>query len=261
MNGVNKTLYIPLYGKAYVSKRSLFLKDPRAEAIWEAEGFALRGKAKSKWLAYSMGMRSAVFDQWLDRKLEADPWAVVLHLGCGMDSRVLRVNHRGSAWFDVDFPEVIEERRRYFQESEGYSMLASDVRDLSWLEAVPEGGHGILCMEGISMYMQVDELKAVLEAVRSHFDSVDILMDSYTVFGARASKYKNPIKEVGVTTVYGMDDPRTLEPAHIRFVQEHDMNPDTMICQLQGAEQVIFRKLFAGKMAKKIYKLYEYTQA
>ena len=38
MNSVNKTLYIPLYGKSYVSKKGLFLDDKKAEEIWEAEG-------------------------------------------------------------------------------------------------------------------------------------------------------------------------------------------------------------------------------
>ena len=37
MNNVNKTLYIPLYGKAYVSKRGLFLHDAKAEEIRQAE--------------------------------------------------------------------------------------------------------------------------------------------------------------------------------------------------------------------------------
>ena len=31
MNSVNKTLYIPLYGKSYVSKKGLFLDDRKAE--------------------------------------------------------------------------------------------------------------------------------------------------------------------------------------------------------------------------------------
>ena len=48
MNSVNKTLYIPLYGKAYVSRRGLFLDDKKAEQIWAAEGFELKGKSKSK---------------------------------------------------------------------------------------------------------------------------------------------------------------------------------------------------------------------
>ena len=43
MNGVNRTLYIPLYGKAYVSKKGLFLDDKKAVEIWEAEGFTLKG--------------------------------------------------------------------------------------------------------------------------------------------------------------------------------------------------------------------------
>ena len=36
MNNVNKTLYIPLYGKAYVSRQGILLHDPKAEAIWAA---------------------------------------------------------------------------------------------------------------------------------------------------------------------------------------------------------------------------------
>lgn len=65
MNNVNKTLYIPLYGKSYVSKKGIILSDKKAEEIWSAEGFELKGKSKSKWLAYYMGMRSVVFDNWL----------------------------------------------------------------------------------------------------------------------------------------------------------------------------------------------------
>ena len=39
MNSVNKTLYIPLYGKAYVSRRGIILSDPKAEEIWNANAF------------------------------------------------------------------------------------------------------------------------------------------------------------------------------------------------------------------------------
>jgi O-methyltransferase involved in polyketide biosynthesis len=126
VNGVNKTLYIPLYGKSYVSKKGLFLNDKKAEEIWEAEGFALKGKAKSKWLAYYMGVRAAVFDAWVKRETANAQETVVIHVGCGMDSRVLRVKEQAAAWFDMDFAEVIEERKRYFTEGSGYTMLAGD---------------------------------------------------------------------------------------------------------------------------------------
>ena len=98
MNSVNKTLYIPLYGKAAVSKKGIILHDPKAELIWEKEGFTLHGKAKSKWLTYYMGMRSAVFDRWVREQLENTPEALVLHLGCGMDSRGERIGKKETVW-------------------------------------------------------------------------------------------------------------------------------------------------------------------
>ena len=69
MDGVKKPLYIPLYGKAYVSAKGCFLNDKKAEEIWAAEGFPLKGKSKSKWLAYYMGIRSVVFDEWLNQRM------------------------------------------------------------------------------------------------------------------------------------------------------------------------------------------------
>lgn len=259
MDGVNKTLYIPLYGKAWVSRRGLFLRDQSAEVIWEKEGFPLKGKAKSRWLACNMGMRAAVFDRWTARMLQENPGAVVLHLGCGLDSRVNRVAHPGSRWYDVDFPEVIAERRRYFGETETDRMTASDVRQPDWLKALSGEGTAIVVMEGISMYLQTAERKQLLRHLKERFVHVKLLMDTYTTFAARATKYKNPINSVGVTQVYGFDGPEELTgDTGFRFVCEHDLTPDCLIAELPRKEQWFFRTLFAGKTAKKICRLYEY---
>lgn len=258
MDNVNRTLYIPLYGKAYVSRRGLILEDRKAEEIWASEGFPLKGKASSKWLAYYMGMRSAVFDRWTKQQMEENPDAVVLHVGCGMDSRCQRVEIRNHLWFDVDFPEVIAERKRYFKESEYYHMIGSDIREGAWLSGIPAGKTAIIVMEGVSMYLTPGELKTVLKRWKDYFPEVRILMDVYTVFAAKATKYKNPINEVGVTQVYGLDDPKELEDAGISFVQEHALTPEWLIAQLPQKEQGFFRHMFAGKLARRIYRLYEF---
>lgn len=259
MNGVNRTLYIPLYGKAYVSRRGLLLEDKKAEEIWEAEGFPLRGKAKSKWLAYYMGMRSAVFDRWLEEMLAELPGAAIVHVGCGMDSRITRVESSGHPWYDVDFPEVIAERKRYFEERENYRMVSSDIRDMAWLSRIPRGSDAVIVMEGISMYLRPEELKAVLKQWKAYFGQVRILMDSYTVFAAKATRYKNPINEVGVTQVYGSDNPEELTgETGLMLVREHELTPRHLIDRLPPGEQKFFRTMFAGKFAGKLYRLYEY---
>lgn len=259
MNSVNKTLYIPLYGKAYVSKKGIILKDSMAEKIWEAESFPLKGKSKSKWLAYYMGMRSAVFDKWVKEQMGEQSEAIVLHIGCGMDSRIERVGTTGVQWYDVDFPDVIAERRKYYQESDTYHMIESDARNQEWINTLPKADSAIVVMEGVSMYFEPQELKKLLKALGNYFGKMNILMDCYTEFAAKASKYKNPINDVGVTKVYGMDDPLLLEgDTGLSFVKERDMTPDYLVNELQGMERNIFRKVFGGKFSKKMYRLYEY---
>ena len=257
MNSVQKTLYIPLYGKSYVSRKGVILRDPKAEEIWAAAGFPLKGKSKSKWLAYYMGMRAAVFDSWAEEQMEADPTAVVLHIGCGLDSRCLRVGTRGHYWFDMDFADVISERKRYFPESPEYKMRSTDIREDSWLAQIPQG-NAIVIMEGVSMYLTPEELTRTLAQLARHFASVHLLMDCYTELAAKASKVKNPINDVGVTQVYGLDDPTVPQSSGLRFVRERAMTPETLIDQLQGMEKTIFQKLFAGSFAQKMYRLYEY---
>ena len=260
MNSVNKTLYIPLYGKAYVSRRGILLSDPDAEAIWEKSAFPLKGKSASKWLAFYMGMRAAVFDRWLRDKLAAHPQAIVVHLGCGLDSRCHRVHHGQTPWYDVDFPEVIRERQLHFSAREGYRMIPGDLREDAWLESIPAGGRAIIVMEGVSMYLRPEELNSLLGRLANHFSHVELLMDCYSTFAAKASAVKNPINDVGVTQVYGLDDPAAAaEGTGLTFLEELDMTPEDMIGQLQGMEKMLFRKLYAGRTARKLYKLYAYS--
>jgi len=260
MNSVNKTLYIPLYGKAFVSKKRLFLDDKKAEEIWESEGFLLKGKSKSKWLAYYMGVRSAVFDEWLKQQMAKTPEAVIIQIGCGMDSRILRVESEKHKWYDVDFPEVLQERKQYYAETDNYKMIAGDVRDCSWLTGIPENRHAIIVMEGVSMYLTIQDMHNLTNSLCNHFKNLVFLMDAYTTFAAKMSKRRNPINDVGVTEVYGIDNPQAYQNETLLFVKEHTMIPQKYIDELPGIERLIFATLYAGDFSKKLYRLYEYQK-
>ena len=256
---MNKTLYIPLYGKAYVSRKGIILNDKKAEEIWAAEGFALGGKSKSKWLAYYMGMRSAVFDNWLRNQHPDVNGSIVLHIGCGMDSRVLRIGIEDLIWYDIDFPDVIRERKRYYTETENYRMIEGDVRSNAWVEGIPKERRAFVIMEGVSMYLKTQELKQLFTLLGGRFTETRILIDCYTSFAARASALRNPINDVGITKVYGMDDPKTLEDGTgFSFVREHEITPKAMTDSLKGTEKAIFKALYAGHISRKMYRLYEY---
>ena len=74
------------------------------------------------------------------------------------------------------------------------------------------------------------------------------------------SKIKNPINDVGVTQVYGMDEPLSLTITGMEYLRELDMTPISLINELTGSERAIFKTLYGGGASKKLYRLYEYQK-
>ena len=208
-----------------------------------------------------MGMRAYVFDSWTKEKLLEDKDSIVLHIGCGLDSRVLRVNPTAHSWYDIDFPSVIKERQKYYKETDSYHMIGGDAKDPLWLTSIKETSSAVVILEGISMYLDTDSLVRLFSTLGEHFERVSVLLDAYSSFGAKASKYKNPINDVGVREVFGFDNPAILEKdSGLVFIQEHSMTPLEKISELTKREQRIFKLLYAGNFAKKIYRIHEYSK-
>lgn len=258
MNEVNKTLYIPLYGKSKVSQQGIILNDPSAEKIWKEEAFPIRGKSRSKWLAYNMAMRARVFDDWADSMLQRKGDALVLHIGCGLDSRHLRVKAPCFEWVDCDLPDVIQIRRKYFQENESYHMMALDASRPEQIGLLPDCDTAIVVLEGLSMYLTNSQVRGLMQELDHKYRELHILMDVYTEFGVAASKYKNPVNDVGVTKLYGIDAIESIiDGLRIRFVKEHSFTPAALVKELPPIERLLFHLLFSGRLYRKIYRMYE----
>ncbi len=252
----SETLYIPLHGKAMVTKKGILLHDLMAVTLWNREGFPLKGRARSKWLAYAMAMRAKVFDDWTRAQLCERPDALVLHIGCGLDSRCMRVG--GRSWYDIDLPQVIEKRREYFPESDSYHLLAADAAHPKWVADLPDSSRAVVILEGLSMYLPRSRVTALLRALEAKFPEVSLLMDVYTTFGAKASKFGNPVRSLGVTQVWGVDAPGDLRA--MRFQKEHSMTPDHCLAELKGFERWFFTTCFAGELARRCCRVWEFRE-
>jgi O-methyltransferase involved in polyketide biosynthesis len=152
-------------------------------------------------------------------------WPIWKDVGCGMDSRVFRVNPPPSVqWFDVDYPDVVELRRQLFPEREAYQLIGAPLDDLRWLEQVPRDRLGLVLAEGVLHYLNETEVKALLNAVVAHFPGGQILFDicnSMIVKRAGAN-----VGGTGATYKWGLDDPqdiRQLEPK-LELVREYKMS-------------------------------------
>ena len=64
----------------------------------------------------SLAVRAKAYDGWARQFLTRHPDYTVLHLGCGLDTRVYRVNPPSTIrWYEIDLPDVIELRGGSFR--------------------------------------------------------------------------------------------------------------------------------------------------
>jgi O-methyltransferase involved in polyketide biosynthesis len=160
----------------------------------------------------TLPMRAWHFDQWTRAFLAANPESTVLHLGCGLDTRVYRINPGPQVrWYDVDLPDVIALRKRLYPEREGYHQVSSSVTDLAWLDAIPGDTPVIVVAEGLVMYLPEKDGTALFRRITGQFPGGQITFDGYSGAMVRLVSRLATVRGAKVDLVWGVDDPRGLE--------------------------------------------------
>src|SRR5262249_37398811 len=146
-----ETLLPTLYGRALDSRATNpILGDTYADAAVRRLDYDFEQLDLPQGAAISVPLRAKHLDGWTRELLAARPGATVLHLGCGLDSRIYRIGPPATVrWYDVDHAEVIALRRRLYSEHPGYTMIGTSVVDLRWLDAVPTDKPALVVAEGL----------------------------------------------------------------------------------------------------------------
>jgi len=254
MTNESKTLFIPLYGKAATSRNSFFC-DKTAERIADDVKDELRGVDKSKKLAIYMAMRAMQYDEIAAEFAKKYGHCTVIHPGCGLDSRVVRVGNSKIMWYDLDFPEVIALRRRWFCENEHYRMLASSVMDLTWLDEIAPCEHLLVLAEGLSMYLTRAKMTSLANALAERFPHVVFVFDAYSHTAAKLSKYKNPINRQKAKIDFAMDTPEELA-CKMQFIGVSEIILPRYIERLRVIDKLRFR--FMGRFGGKFYRIWRF---
>jgi methyltransferase (TIGR00027 family) len=209
-----ETMLFTLYGKAVESRdKNPILPDPWAEAAVARIDYDFAKFRARKYETQTIALRSKQFDFWTAAYLAQHPNAVVLHLGCGLDSRVYRVDPPpGVLWYDVDYPDVIEVRQRLFPERAGYTLIGSPLENLDWLEGVPANRPVLVVAEGVTQYLSEEIMKALLNRVTGHFPGGQIVFDAYSLrLVQRLASRRASVKGTGASFGWGIDNPEELK--------------------------------------------------
>jgi O-methyltransferase involved in polyketide biosynthesis len=192
-DGVTWTLLGTLYLRAWESRsqRSILGDHYAAEALDRIDyDFAkLKKRVRPESNQFLVALRARQLDDWSADFLTRHPDATVLHLGCGLDSRMLRLAPpAGVRWFDLDVPEVIDLRRRLYPERDGYQLIGASVTDPGWLREVPADRPALIIAEGLLPYLAESDVRRLLQRLTDHFGSGQLIFDGLVPWMTRLIK-------------------------------------------------------------------------
>jgi O-methyltransferase involved in polyketide biosynthesis len=189
LSGVPETLLIPLYNRAMESQRpDAMVKDEKAVELvtkMPLDFSRVRQIPMTEMLKVMRIMFTREFDRYARDFLDRHPGAVVVHLGCDLDSRFERVDNGYVEWYDLDLPEVIEFRRKYLgDERERYHLLAGSVLENTWLEVVSAYRQRPLLFlaETVLVYFTKAQVKALVLSLCDHFPGAELVFDGWRPF-------------------------------------------------------------------------------
>ncbi|MGV0643487.1 class I SAM-dependent methyltransferase [Mycolicibacterium sp. XJ879] len=167
---------------------------------------------------YLVALRAKRLDDWSADFLVRHPDTVVLHLGCGMDTRAFRLQPPATVqWFDVDQPQVIALRRKLYDDGDGYRMIGSSVTDEGWLDQIPADRPVLMVAEGLLMFLAEVDVRALLCRIAGRFDrGGEMVFDTLSPLGPRVSK----LLQAGIVK-WGIRNPREIQRwnRRLRFVE------------------------------------------
>jgi len=208
-----ETYLATLYGKALDSRsKNPILGDKFADEVVRHIDFDFEKLKVPKGAEITLPMRAKHLDQWTREFIAANPVSTVLHLGCGLDSRVFRIDPPATIrWYDVDMPDVIELRRRLYPERHDYTMIGSSVTDLYWLDRIPADRPVLVVAEGLVQYLSEKEGIALFNRITEKFPGGEFIFDAYSRLTTRLISLLPASREAHVSLRWGISDPRKLE--------------------------------------------------
>jgi len=193
LGSVQETLLLPLWGRAVETQtNNPLLKDETAVTITKSISYNFETIAKNvnklsmkSWIA-----RSIFFDGIIKNFIAEYPEAVIVNIGCGLDTTFDRIDNGKVRWFDLDFPEVIELRQKYIKQSERRRFIAKSALDFSWFNDVPAKQNTLFMVAGVLYYFTNQEVKNLFLALQKNFGKSEIIFDYSSPKGVEIANKK-----------------------------------------------------------------------
>ena len=212
--------------------------------------------------AVMLRIRAKQLDVYTHEFISSHPQALILHLGCGLDSRCERVAHTGARWVDLDMPDVIELRHKFYPETETYHTVASSVSDLSWIEKISSEGRPVFVVaEGLLMYLHESDVKALILRLHQKFPGCELAFDAFSKLTADRVQAHPSLRKTGAAIHWGIDEQHEIEQwaEGIHLKEEWFFSQTPELDRLSWFYRFMFRLTRSMEVANRAHRLLYYA--
>ena len=208
-NTVQETLIVPLYGRKMCSEKfpELYM-DVFAKELCERIDYDFTDlEKKNNSFLYEFGSLEAAMRQldimWeIKEYLKKYPEATVVNLGCGLDETGKACDNGLCSIVNIDFPDIIEIRKKLIAEQNREKNIACDLKDYTWMKEIDDSKGVIFFAAGVFHYFKMDEVKALVLEIAKRYTGGLVVFYSVVELCLKLMMSKT-LKNMGIKDVDG----------------------------------------------------------
>jgi len=212
LGATQETMLVPLFARAVENrrKRPILVDAKAAEMVatieWDFQRFNQRRRTMA------CVLRSAMYDEWIAEYLRRNPAGTVVEIGAGLNTRFERLDNGTVHWFDLDLPDVVDLRRKFFRDSERRTTLSGSVLDAGWVEAVRQSpAPYFFVAEAVFVYLPEDDVRAALAQIAGNFPGANVALDTAGVRAIVGGNKDHERRKIAARFAWACDDPKEIE--------------------------------------------------
>lgn len=221
LSGIPETMLIPLWARAVEGRNPHpIIRDEKALRMVEAIDYDFTKFANAWKTQVGVCVRTMLLDNAVRAFFGRYTEPVVVNLGAGLDTRYERLGSENVLWYDIDLPEGIAMRRRFFEESENCRFIEGSAFDLSWVDRIEHKGRPVLVIvEGLLMYFEEADVRGLLTGLADRLPGGEMLLEIVAPFMVGRSRIHDSVNSVDrkLEFLWSIFDDRELEQWHPRM--------------------------------------------
>lgn len=200
LNDLQKTLFMPVWARAMETlKQKPLLRDNAALKVMESVDFDFSNMTRNvteisqlSWIA-----RCIRYDRVINNFISKNPDAVIVNIGCGLDTNYERINNDTIEWFDLDLPEVIDLRKKLIPAEGKRKYIGGSFFETGWMDLVPKK-KVLFISAGVFVYFDEARIESFIRTLANTFPGSELLFDVTSPRGLKIAN--NVISKSGLNS-------------------------------------------------------------